>query len=109
VNGVWTTVNAADSAARAMAAAGDSLARAAAFDELSARRAALEATSDTLADSTLAFVPRRRVTTPDSARADSGRVRADSAVRARVRPDTAKPRVIVPPPALRTGPPPGVR
>jgi rod shape-determining protein MreC len=58
VNGVWTTVNAADSAARAMAAAGDSLARAAAFDELSARRAALEAAADTLADSTLAFAPR---------------------------------------------------
>jgi rod shape-determining protein MreC len=99
VNGVWTTVNAADSAARAMAAAGDSLARAAAFDELSARRAALEAAADTLADSTPAFAPRRRVSAPDSVRGDS----------ARARPDSAKPRVIVPPSAPRTGPPPVVR
>jgi rod shape-determining protein MreC len=42
VNGVWTTVNAADSAARAVAASGDSLARVAALSELAARRAALE-------------------------------------------------------------------
>lgn len=109
VNGVWTTVNAADSAARAMAAAGDSLARAAAFDELSARRAALEAAADTLADSTLAFAPRRRVTTSDSVRGDSARARPDSAVRTRARPDSAKPRVIVPPAAPRTGPPPVLR
>ncbi len=42
VNGVWTSVAAADSAARAVAAAGDSLARTAAFAELVARRAALD-------------------------------------------------------------------
>jgi rod shape-determining protein MreC len=109
VNGVWTTVNAADSAARAMAAAGDSLARSAAFDELTARRAALEVAADTLADSTLAFVSRRRAIPPDSARADSARMRPDRAVRAPTRPDTAKPRVIVPPSAPRTGPPPAFR
>ncbi|MBY0489141.1 MAG: rod shape-determining protein MreC [Gemmatimonadaceae bacterium] len=50
VNGVWTTVAAADSAARAVAQAGDSLARKAAFDELAARRAALDAqAADSLA------------------------------------------------------------
>lgn len=42
VNGVWTSVTAADSAARAVAAAGDSIARKAAFDELAARRAVLD-------------------------------------------------------------------
>lgn len=41
VRGVWTTVAAADSAARAVAASGDSLLRKAALDELAARRAAL--------------------------------------------------------------------
>lgn len=41
VNGVWTNVAAADSAARAAALAGDSLVRQTAFDELAARRAAL--------------------------------------------------------------------
>jgi rod shape-determining protein MreC len=53
VNGVWTSVAAADSAARAVAAAGDSLARNAALDELAARRAAfdsLAADSSVLAD-----------------------------------------------------------
>jgi rod shape-determining protein MreC len=50
VNGVWTTVAAADSAARAVAQAGDSIARKAAFDELAARRAALDAqAADSLA------------------------------------------------------------
>jgi rod shape-determining protein MreC len=42
VNGVWTSVAAADSAARAVAMAGDSIARKAAFDELTARRAVLD-------------------------------------------------------------------
>ena len=111
VNGVWTTVNAADSAARAVAAAGDSLAKAAALDELAARRAALDAAADTLADSTLALVAAGRGTAADSARADSVRLRlrADSVARARTRPDTTKPRVVVPPPAPRTGPPPTSR
>lgn len=50
VNGVWTSVTAADSAARAMATAGDSVARAAALDELAARRAVLDtAIADSLA------------------------------------------------------------
>lgn len=111
VNGVWTTVNASDSAARAVAAAGDSLARTAALVELAARRAALDAAADTLADSTLALVASGRGTAADSARADSARVRAraDSVARARVRPDTTKPRTTVPPPTSRTGPPPAER
>ena len=121
VNGVWTTVNASDSAARAVAAAGDSLARAAALGELAARRAALDAAADTLADSTLALVASGRGTAADSARADSARAdsaradsarvraRADSVARARVRPDTTKPRITVPPTAPRTGPPPAER
>ena len=65
VAGVWTSVTAADSAARAVAAAGDSIARKAALDELAARRATLAARaadsiealrlqSDTLRDSTAA-------------------------------------------------------
>ena len=109
VNGVWTTVNAADSAARAVAASGDSLARAAALDELAARRAALDAAADTLADSTLAFLAGGRGTAADSTRADSVRLRADSVARARRRPDPARPRVTVPPRAPRAGPPPAVR
>ncbi len=116
VNGVWTTVHAADSAARAVAAAGDSLARAVALDELAARRAALDAAADTLADSTLALVAGGRGTAADSVRADSVRVRAraDSGARPRVRGDTTRtrptpPREKVPPPAPRTGPPPAAR
>ncbi len=112
VNGVWTTVN-ADSAARAVAAAGDSLAKAAAFDELAARRAALDAAADTLADSTLAFVAGGRGTGADSAvgakaDADSARMgaRGDRLVPARPRSDTVKRRGAVPSPAPRTGPPP---
>ncbi len=108
VNGVWTTVSAADSAARAVAAAGDSMARAAALAELAARRAALDPAADTLADTTLSFVAGRRGTAADTVRADSVRadsVRADS-VRRRVRPDTSRARPTVPPPAARTGPPP---
>ena len=109
INGVWTTVHAADSAARAVAAAGDSLARAVALDELAARRAALDAAADTLADSTLAFVAGGRDTAAVSVRADSVRLRAgaDSGVRPRARGDTARtrptppPRVKVPPPAVR--------
>ena len=109
VNGVWTTVHAADSAARAVAAAGDSLARAAALDELAARRAALDAAADPLADATLAFVAGGLGTAADRAKADSVRTRArvDSIMRARARAASAKPGVVVPPP--RTGPPPMTR
>lgn len=88
VNGVWTTVAAADSAARAVAQAGDSLARKAAFDELAARRAALDAQaadSAALADTigagmgtrlparadTLRPAPKPSVTTPVVPRRDS--------------------------------------
>ncbi|MBA3918113.1 MAG: hypothetical protein C0516_05960 [Gemmatimonas sp.] len=60
VNGVWTSVAAADSAARAVAVAGDSIARKAAFDELTARRAVLDslradslARADTIGGGTL--------------------------------------------------------
>lgn len=55
VNGVWTSVAAADSAARAAAVAGDSLARDAALSELAARRAVLDslATDSVVMDSTV--------------------------------------------------------
>ncbi len=94
VNGVWTTVAAADSAAQAVAAAGDSILRKAALDELAARRAALEseAQSDSLAamQDTMRVEgglpsPPGRLTLPDSMRADSAgvRQRLDSIARAR--------------------------
>jgi rod shape-determining protein MreC len=107
VNGVWTTVTAADSAARAVAAAGDSLARKAALDELAARRAALEAQlADSLAAADtigggLGTRPAPRVMTrADSLRADSvrARQRVDS-VRAKQRADSiARVRPAGPPP-----------
>jgi rod shape-determining protein MreC len=55
VSGVWTSVAAADSAARAAAIAGDSLARDAALSELAARRAVLDslATDSVVMDSTV--------------------------------------------------------
>ncbi len=100
VNGVWVSVTSSDSAARAIAAAGDSLARKAALDELSARRAALDSASADSAgtDSALVRTPLSRA---DSLRADS--VRRARAVRADTtrRPPTTPPSV---PP--RTGPPP---
>ncbi len=101
VNGVWTTVAAADSAARAVAAAGDSLARRAALDELAARRQALEkeladslAAADTLGAGPGA-PPARVMTRADSLRADSlrARQRADSLARVRAAgppPDAAR-------------------
>jgi len=107
VNGVWPTVTAADSAARAVAAAGDSLARKAALDELAARRAALDAQlADSLAAADtigggLGTRPAPRVMTrADSLRADSvrARQRADS-VRAKQRADSiARVRPAGPPP-----------
>ncbi len=86
VNGVWATVISADSAARAVAAAGDSLARKAALDELSARRAALDsAVADSAArDTSGVAVP---LTRADSVRADSvRRSRAPRSDTARVGP-----------------------
>lgn len=100
VNQIWANVTSADSAARAIAAAGDSIARRAALDELAARRAALDsAFTDSLARSPLSGeVP--NVRSPTS-RLDS--VRTDSIRRARM--DSLRPRVpTVPPPAA--GPPP---
>jgi rod shape-determining protein MreC len=110
VNGVWTTVAAADSAARAAAAAGDSIARMAALDELAARRAALAtqladslAAADTIGGG-MVLRPRPRA---DSVRVDSARIKArnDSIARARRADSVARARQ-GPPPAPRTGPPP---
>ena len=103
VNGVWTSVAAADSAARAVAAAGDSLARNAALDELAARRAAfdsLAADSSALIDTLGGGTSRGPLpaTGGDSAR------RADS-VRARM--PAAKPPA--PRPTVPPIPAPGVR
>ncbi len=99
VNGVWATLTSADSAARAVAAAGDSLARTAALDELAARRAALDsAVADSVArDTSALLVP---VTRADSARADS--------VRRSRRPRSDSVRTLTVPPAapVRVGPPP---
>lgn len=102
VNGVWTNVASADSAARAIASAGDSVARKAALDELAARRAALDsAAADSIArDPLRGTAPGVR---PPMTRADSAK--ADSARRARA--DSARLRVpTVPPPTIRSGPPP---
>ena len=102
VNQIWTNVASSDSAARAIAAAGDSLARKAAMDEIAARRAALDsAFADSVTRDTLRGVaPTVR---PPTTRIDSMKV--DSARRARG--DSARPKLpTVPPPAGRSGPPP---
>ncbi len=98
VNLVWTNVASSDSAARAIAAAGDSVARQAALAELAARRAALDSTgADSVARDSLG----RRIVRPDSGRSDSARA-------ARPRPDTTRPRPTGPPPPTpRPGPPSG--
>jgi rod shape-determining protein MreC len=63
IDSIWTTATRVDSAARAIAQAGDSLARGAALAELAARRAALDsARMDSL---------RKAGVSPDSIRADS--------------------------------------
>lgn len=96
VNHIWTNVTSADSAARAIAATGDSIAKRAALDELSARRAALDsaATDSLQRDSTGAL---SRVLIPDSAKGTKI-----------VRPDSARLRLPIVPPTVppRTGPPP---
>jgi len=84
LNGVWTTIASTDSAARAVAASGDSIARAAAFDELAARRAALDSVGiDSLRlDSLLRLMPgfpRRDSMPRDTVRRDT--VRRDSVLR----------------------------
>ncbi len=100
VNGVWTTVAAADSAARAVAQAGDSLARNAAFDELAARRAALDqqlrdslAAADTIGGG---------LGTRPPTRADSAR----PAVKPPATTTAPKRDTIKPPVPVRPGPPP---
>ncbi|MBL0172527.1 MAG: rod shape-determining protein MreC [Gemmatimonadaceae bacterium] len=102
VSQVWINVASADSAARAIAAAGDSVARKSALDELAARRAALDsAFADSVSRDTLrgaAPVVRAPLTRADSLKADSVR---------RARADSSRPRVpTVPPPTSRSGPPP---
>lgn len=92
VSGVWSSVSASDSAARAIAAAGDSVARAMALDELAARRAALDSTAADSARRDTSAAARARM---DSIRRDS--VRADSVRRARA--DSAR-RPTGPPPPL---------
>lgn len=104
VNQIWTNVASADSAARAIAAAGDSVARKAALDELAARRAALDsAAADSIArDTTRGGVAGVGGVRPPLTRADS--LRADSIRRARA--DTSRPKAPVIPPPTRSGPPP---
>lgn len=102
VNQIWANVSSADSAARAVAAAGDSIARRAALDELAARRAALDSTlADSLARNPLPGatpVVRPPLSAQDSVVADSiRRARMDTS---RIRPPT------VPPPRTGSGPPP---
>lgn len=99
VNQVWTNVASADSAARAVAAAGDSIAKKAALDELAARRAALDSTGQAATATADSAAPRRPATRADSTRADS--IRA-----ARARADTSRTRPAGPPPPRPTGPPP---
>jgi rod shape-determining protein MreC len=92
VNGVWTTLASADSAARSVVAAGDSMARKAALAELAARKAALDSANAVAPDSTGAPI----VTSPvDSVKKPSPR----DTTRRPPRPDSIKPK----PP---TGPPP---
>lgn len=112
VNGVWANMTSADSAARAIAAAGDSLARKAALDELSARRAALDSANavNGITDST-ALIGAPPIAPPTAGgpvipqtHADS--VRADSARRARAgRVDSVRKPTVVPP--ARAVPPSG--
>ncbi len=106
VGGVWTDAASAESAARSVAEAGDSLARKAALDELAARRAAIDSTAaDTLVrDSTGRVIGRTVGARADSIRRDSVR-RADSLRSARQRADSLR-RPPGPPPASMTGPPP---
>lgn len=98
VNQIWTNITSADSAARAMAAAGDSMASA--LDELAARNRTLETSPR---DTGVADMGQRAPGTAVVPRADS--LRADSVRRARA--DAQRRRL--PPasaPVPRTGPPP---
>ena len=93
VNKVWTNVPSADSAARAIAAAGDSVARKAALAELAARRTALDSTgADSLGRDSLV---RRAGQRPDSVRGDSARAPRPAR-------DTIRPRPSGPPPPEAT-------
>ncbi len=102
INGVWTKLASADSAAKAIAAAGDSLAQKAALAEIAARNAAQAVADSVAADSAARAegrVPPARpanpagVVKPDTgkrppAKRDSARQRADSV---RVRPPAGPP------------------
>jgi rod shape-determining protein MreC len=101
VNQIWANVASADSASRAIAAAGDSVARRAALDELAARKVALDsAFADSVARAAMPGAP--PIVRPPMTRADS--LRADSVRRARA--DSARPRPPTVPPPARSGPPP---
>jgi rod shape-determining protein MreC len=100
VNGVWTTLASADSAAKAIVTAGDSIARKAALAELAARKAALDSVA--LTDSTLLDLP-------EGALPSAGTPRPDSLKRPVVRDTTRKPvRVDSTKPKPVTGPPPAL-
>ena len=102
VHTIWANIASADSASRAVAAAGDSVARKTALDELAARRAAMDSTlSDSSARDSLGRPLSSRA---DSVRRDSVR-RADS-LRARARADSLRrPPTGPPPPISGAGPP----
>lgn len=111
VNTIWANIGSADSAARAIANAGDSLARKAALDELAARRAAIDSTAaDSTARDSLGRPLQPAVSAAARARADSIRrdsVRRADSLRARARADSLRrPPTGPPPPQPRTGPPP---
>lgn len=93
VGGVWASVASVDSAAKKIAAAGDSVARQAALAEAAARRAALDsaARGDTLADTTRRPAPAAAPTPPDTTRPRRPTPGAPATVRPRPRrpaPDT---------------------
>lgn len=101
VNTIWGNIASADSASRAIAAAGDSVAREAALDELAARRAAFDSTG---ADSTM----RDSLGRPLAGRLRADSIRRDSVRRAdslRARADSLRRPPTGPPPPT-TGPPP---
>lgn len=104
VNGVWTTLASADSAAHAIVTAGDSMARKAALDEFAARRAALDSLAvDSLqADSLTRLGLPPRAPVPGRIDTTKKPVARDTTKRPVTRPDTAAK------PKPTTGPPPPV-
>jgi len=95
VKNVWTSAAAADSAARRVVSAGDSLARASAMAEVAARRAAMDSatpvvdtTRRALRPSPASAAPAPRPAAPRPPRADSQPARPATARPAPARPDT---------------------